>query len=326
MKKTRLLEIIREEITSALSETTNVIITNKKGESDTLPYNSPVEKAEVNKLKQDSNIAGIKTTAGQKIKELADKYQIDEETLNEMASIKQLKAQLEKQGKEKELQAVKATEKTVLDALKKDPNITSDGRLKGYVSAFKKELKASHDIGLQDLLTVVMLDAEEAGDKFKDDISTNTIEKDAANQITGKEAGQRGRKPSEKKAEEPKAKKEKAEKPAKEKPESKSKSKAKDEEEDAEEIDDSTYYKSEEEFGSTEKEPSAKDVKSAEQEFGNVSSDKLEKFNTGLKFIKKYKDDKKVIDAYLKKAKDEYKLPANMIKDLKRAAGREVEA
>jgi hypothetical protein len=96
MKKTRLLEIIREEITSALSETTNVIITNKKGESDTLPYNSPVEKAEVNKLKQDSNIAGIKTTAGQKIKE-ADKYQIDEETLNEMASIKQ-QNQLEKQG------------------------------------------------------------------------------------------------------------------------------------------------------------------------------------------------------------------------------------
>ena len=319
MKKTRLLEIIREEITSALSETTNVIITNKKGESDTLPYNSSVEKAEVNKLKQDSNIAGIKTTAGQKIKELADKYQIDEEILNEMASIKQLKSQLEKQGKEKELQAIKDTEKTVLDTLKKDPNITPDGRLKGYVSAFKKELKASHDIGLQDLLTTVMLDAEEAGDKFKDDIATNTIEKDAANQLTGKEAGQRGRKPSEKKAEEPKAKKEKI---AKEKPESK----AKDEEEDADEIDDSTYYKSEEEFGSSEKEPSSKDVKSAEKEFGNVSSDKLEKFNTGLKFIKKYKDDKKVIDAYLKKAKDEYKLPANMVKDLKRAAGREVEA
>ena len=325
MKKTRLLEIIREEITSALSETTNVIITNKKGESDTLPYNSPVEKAEVNKLKQDSNIAGIKTTAGQKIKELADKYQIDEETLNEMASIKQLKAQLEKQGKEKELQAVKATEKTVLDALKKDPNITSDGRLKGYVSAFKKELKASHDIGLQDLLTVVMLDAEEAGDKFKDDISTNTIEKDAANQITGKEAGQRGRKPSEKKAEEPKAKKEKAEKPAKEKPESKSKPKDEDEDDELEKAD-KAYYSSEEDETPTEKEPSAKDVKAAEKEFGNVSSDKLEKFNTGLKFIKKYKDDKKVIDAYLKKAKDEYKLPANMIKDLKRAAGRNVEA
>jgi len=319
MKKSRLLEIIHEEIIAALNEATNVIITNKKGDSDTLSYNTPSDKAEVNKLKQDSNITSIKTTAGQKIKELADKYQIDEEIINEMASIKQLKTQLEKQGKEKELEAVKDAEKATLASLKKDPTITSDGRLKGYVSAFKKELKNTHGIGLQDLLTTVMLDAEEAGDKFKDDIATNTIEKDAANQLTGKEAGTRGRKPSEKKEDEPKAKKEKAEK-------SEPKSKAKEEEEDDEEIDDSTYYKSEEEFGTSEKEPSAKDVKAAEKEFGNVSSDKLEKFNTGLKFIKKYKDDKKVIDAYLKKAKDEYKLPSNMIKDLKRAAGREVEA
>lgn len=55
-----------------------------------------------------------------------------------------------------------------------------------------------------------------------------------------------------------------------------------------------------------------------------VPTDKIEKFNTGLKFIKKYKDDKAIIDAYLKKAKEEYKLPVNMIKDLKKAAGRDV--
>ena len=34
----------------------------------------------------------------------------------------------------------------------------------------------------------------EAGDKFKDDIATNTIEKDAAAQVLGTEKGQRGRK------------------------------------------------------------------------------------------------------------------------------------
>jgi len=55
-----------------------------------------------------------------------------------------------------------------------------------------------------------------------------------------------------------------------------------------------------------------------------VPADKIEKFNLGLKFIKKYKDDKAKIDAYLKKASSEYKLPASMIKDLKKAAGREV--
>jgi acylphosphatase len=52
--------------------------------------------------------------------------------------------------------------------------------------------------------------------------------------------------------------------------------------------------------------------------------EKKEKFNLGLKFIKKYKDDKAKIDAYLKKAKEEYKLPSSMIKDLKRTAGRDV--
>jgi len=55
-----------------------------------------------------------------------------------------------------------------------------------------------------------------------------------------------------------------------------------------------------------------------------VPADKIEKFNLGLKFIKKYKDDKAKIDAYLKKASSEYKLPASMIKDLKKAAGRDV--
>jgi hypothetical protein len=305
MKKTRLLQIIREEITAALNEATNVIITNKKGDSDTLSYNTPTDKAEVNKLKQDSNITSIKTTAGQKIKELATKYQIDEEILNEMASIKQLKSQLEKQGKEKELAAIKDTEKTVLDTLKKDPTITPDGRLKGYVSAFKKELKSSHGIGLQDLLTTVMLDAEEAGDKFKDDISTNTIEKDAANQITGKEAGQRGRKPSEKKADEPKAK---AEKPAKEKPEPKSKDE--DEELAAIEKADKEYYSSEEEETPTEKAPVGdkgteqkarkqdKTIK-AYKEIESELKDKISKAKTGDKVAMDWlKEKQPIIKAY----------------------------
>lgn len=222
-----------------------------------------------------------------------------------MASIKQLKSQLEKQGKEKELAAIKDTEKTVLDTLKKDPTITPDGRLKGYVSAFKKELKSSHGIGLQDLLTTVMLDAEEAGDKFKDDISTNTIEKDAANQITGKEAGQRGRKPSEKKADEPKAK---AEKPAKEKPEPKSKDE--DEELAAIEKADKEYYSSEEEETPTEKAPVGdkgteqkarkqdKTIK-AYKEIESELKDKISKAKTGDKAAMDWlKEKQPIIKAY----------------------------
>ena len=48
----------------------------------------------------------------------------------------------------------------------------------------------------------------------------------------------------------------------------------------------------------------------------------VEKFNLGLRFIKKYKDDKAKIDAYMKKAKEEYKLSKSMLDDLNRAAGR----
>jgi hypothetical protein len=62
------------------------------------------------------------------------------------------------------------------------------------------------------------------------------------------------------------------------------------------------------------------------KELASTPEEKKEKFNLGLKFIKKYKDDKPKVDAYLKKAKEEYKLSKAMIDDLKRAAGREVEA
>ena len=70
----------------------------------------------------------------------------------------------------------------------------------------------------------------------------------------------------------------------------------------------------------------AKAAKSSKEFADEVAPDKTERFNKGLKFVTKYKDDRDLVDAYLKKAKDEYKLSANMIKDLKRAAGRQVEA
>jgi hypothetical protein len=193
MKQSRLLEIIREEISGALNEVSyagkGAIPQMKKDPK----YSTLSGDGKINAEKE-LKTGGTVELEEEKRKKLAKKYQIDEETINEMASIKQLKSELEKQGKEKELQAVKSAEKSTLDALKSDPTITSDGRLKGYVSALKKELKAEHNIILQDLLTKVMLDAEEAGSKFKDDIATNTIEKDAANQLLGKEPGQRGRK------------------------------------------------------------------------------------------------------------------------------------
>jgi hypothetical protein len=153
MKKTRLLEIIREEIAGALSE--------------------------IPAVAEDSDL----------LKEI--------EQLSEMASMKQLKDQLEKQNMDSELKAVEAAEKTTIDKLKKDPLFSGEGnnqRLKGYVKNLKKELKDTHDINLQNLLSDVAAGAEEAGDKFNDDIATNTIEKNAAKKVLGKEPGKRGRK------------------------------------------------------------------------------------------------------------------------------------
>ena len=63
---------------------------------------------------------------------------------------------------------------------------------------------------------------------------------------------------------------------------------------------------------------------STAKELGSTPEDKKATFNKGLKFIKKHKDNKAVINAYLKKAKDEYKLSKTMLDDLKRAAGRDV--
>jgi hypothetical protein len=73
--------------------------------------------------------------------------------------------------------------------------------------------------------------------------------------------------------------------------------------------------------------PSSADISSDEtaKSLSSTPEEKKEKFNMGLRFIKKYKDDKPKIDAYLEKAKEEYKLTQSMLDDLKRAAGRGVE-
>jgi len=296
MKKTRLLEIIREEISSALREGE----AEEKAAKMAALKATDLEIKALQKKKADMMKTGVAEAENiSKNKQLAEKYQLDEEIINEMASIKQLKSELEKQGKEAELNAIKDAEKTTLDALKKDPTITSDGRLKGYVSAFKKELKNTHNIDLQTLLSKTAANAE---GKFNDDIATNTIEKDAANQITGKEVGQRGRKASEKPAEEKPKKETKTEKPK-------------------------TEPKSTETSGD-EEEPSAKDVEKDEtaKELGRTPEEKKVKFNQFLSSIKKNKDDKAKTDGILKLAKDKFKFPKTMMDDLKRAAGREVEA
>lgn len=304
MKKTRLLEIVREEISFALRE----------GEAEEKMAKAAQLKA------TDLEIKALQKKKAELMKTGVAETQLNEiEQLAEMASIVQLKNQLEKQGKTGELAAVKAAEKSTIDKLKQNPVFSGEGknaRLKGYVSALKKELKAEHDINLQDLLTTVMLDAEKAGDKFKDDIATNTIEKDAAAQVLGTEKGQRGRKSDPNKPEKAPSTGQRG------RPAGAAKEKVATRTPGEDGFDTVTYSDKEDEEG-----PSAQDISGDEtaKELSNIPADKKDKFNLGLKFINKYKDDKAKVDAYLKKAKDEYKLPKTMMDDLKRAAGRGVE-
>jgi hypothetical protein len=299
MKQTRLLEIIREEIASALGEaaTTYAGKTSIDDLKKDKAFSSLTGDAKADSIEKLSG-GGTVTIGEEKRKKLAEKYQIDEEVINEMASIKQLKSELERQGKEAELKAIAAAERAALDTLKADPTITPDGRLKGYVPTLKKELLNTHNIKLQDLLSKVAGKAEDDGVKFSSDIATNTIEKDAANQLTGKEAGQRGRKATEKPAKAEKAPKAKAAMAPKAEPM---------DDEDAE---------------------AAKAAGSDEmaQKLGSTPEEKKIKFNQFLSSVKKNKEDKAKVDAILKLAKDKFKLSSALINDLKRAAGREVEA
>ena len=297
MKKSRLLEIIREEISSALGEAATTY----------------AGKTAVDDLKKDKAFSSLTGDAKKDALEklgsggtvtIGEEDQLNEiEQLAEMASMVQLKNQLEKQGKSDELEAVKAAEQTTIDKLKTNPEFSGEGkniRLKGYVKNLKKELKDTHGIDLQVLLSQVAAQAEKAGEDFKDDIATNTIEKNAAAQVLGTKKSKPGPQSSNKSKEEPKAKTEKAPKAEPKK---------------AEEEDD--------EVAAATKAISGDETA---KELGSTPEEKKVKFNQFLSSVKKNKDDKAKIDGILKLAKDKFKFAKTMMDDLKRAAGREVEA
>jgi hypothetical protein len=249
MKKTRLLEIIREEIQLALQEASTTY----------------AGKTAIDDLKKDpkySTLSGDgKTDAEEKLKS-GGTVTIGEENLNEMAKIAgDLKSAIEK-------------------VIKDNPD------LEGL--ALKKKIKA--DKAVDDALE---------GETLYD----NQLNKFIAAAKVEREIGQLGRKADPNKVKpEPKEPGQRGRKPSAEKSTST-------------DMDD----EDKEAAKSAEKDSTAKALASTPEE-------KKEKFNLGLKFIKKYKDDKSKVDAYLKKAKEEYKFTKYMIDDLKRAAGREVEA
>jgi hypothetical protein len=95
MKKSRLLEIIREEISATLREETIDL------PGDASRFSPKQKEAAIRTARTSAKDMTLGTPKnpvefveeGEKIKKIAEKYQLDEETINEMASIKQLKSE-----------------------------------------------------------------------------------------------------------------------------------------------------------------------------------------------------------------------------------------
>jgi hypothetical protein len=119
----------------------------------------------------------------------------EDDALMEMASLVQASKEARRQGKNQEADALETTEEKTIEQFKTagiSPN--SEGRLKGFASQYKKNLKNDFNIDLQGLFNDLEAQAEKDGESFNASIAINSIEKTAANKLTGKEVGQRGRK------------------------------------------------------------------------------------------------------------------------------------
>jgi hypothetical protein len=281
MKKSRLLEIIREEISAVLHE----------GETE--------DKA--------AQMAALKATdleikALQKKKaELMKSGVAESEELNEIPDFggrfdKQVAA---KYGEEDTLEVAmeKVVNRTLSDRgiSKADVSKMDKEGLKDLLKAIRQQISGKGQTSAVAQALKKQTEFDDSGSKLQDNQTNNAILK----ALGLKEPGQRGRKAAEKPAEVPKAKKETV-------PKSTSKEEPADDE-------DAAATKA-----------AASD--STAKELASTPEEKKVKFNQFLASVKKNKDDKAKIEGILKLAKDKFKFPKTMMDDLKRAAGREVEA
>jgi hypothetical protein len=243
MKHTRLLEIIREEIAGALTEAGlgDQIASLQKTKDAFEKQKAPITKkeadiskkiADLEKKQADAEVkAGSTLEEGEKqskYKQLAEKYQLDEDTIMEMASISQTKNALVRLGDATNFELVKGVEQETLDQFKKNPR-NIEGRLArelepneypnkqpskktgertiGFGAEFSKNFKKKAGIKIEDLNTDIEI---RWGKKFpgsspfkSSDFATNTSEKEAAAQIFSLEKGTQGRKPNPNKPEKP---------------------------------------------------------------------------------------------------------------------------
>ena len=191
MKISELKRAIREMIVSELTEAESFLL---KGKTRQIPMSFPNKTAAQWYDAENTNVTV---------------EPLEEDTLNEMASLVQASKEARRQGKNQEAEALEATEEKTIEQFKTagiSPN-PDTGRLTGFFSQYKKNLKNDFNIDLQGLFNDLEAQAEEDGESFNASIAVNSIEKTAANKLTGKEAGKPGRKADPNKpAKEPKEK------------------------------------------------------------------------------------------------------------------------
>jgi hypothetical protein len=288
MKKSRLLEIIREEISTALGEAATTY----------------AGKSAIDDLKKDKAFSSLTGDAkADTLEKLGSGGTVtigEEDQLNEVPDFggrfdKQVAA---KYGEEDTLEA--ATEK-ITNRVLSDKGISKADVAKMDKDALKALLKDIRAFISQKNRTPEVAAALKKQTEFDD--SGSNLQDNQTNKAILRALGfesKKGPKGPTKAKEEPKVKAEKAPKTEPKKAEAED-----------DEVEAATQAISGDETA---------------KELGNTPEEKKVKFNQFLSSVKKNKDDKAKIDGILKLAKDKFKFAKTMMDDLKRAAGREVEA
>jgi hypothetical protein len=293
MKKSRLLEIIREEISSALNELT---VVDKK----TLPTEAPEiaksENTDINTVKD--AIAQAKKSG--KPVNIAEAEELEEDLLNEMAWNIVIANPKEKERIQAKISgSTKKGEQKLAKALE----ILDDRTSKGLKTRIRD---ISDEMGVRQQEINPLIGAlVDVGVLEKGESVTGVTKKKMTDKPQGRPSnpdkpekapstGQRGRKPGTKVATRTAG---------------------------DDGFDDVSYSDvDDEDKEATQnigKDKTAKDL-------GNLATGKEETFNRILGLVTKYKDDKAKVDAFISKAENEYKLPVSLLNQLKLAAGRDV--
>ena len=300
MKKSRLLEIIREEISSALGEAATTY----------------AGKSAVDDLKKDKAFSSLtgdaKADALEKLGSGGTVTIGEEDQLNEVPDFggrfdKQVAA---KYGEEDTLEA--ATEK-ITNRVLSDKGISKADVAKMDKDALKALLKDIRAFISQKNRTPEVAAALKKQTEFDD--SGSNLQDNQTNKAILRALGFESKKgpkgPTKAKTE--KAPKEKAEKAPKAKVATRTTG--------DDGFDKVEYSDDEETVAATKSAGSDETAK----DLGNLATGKEETFNRILGLVTKYKDDKAKVDAFISKAENEYKLPVSLLKQLKLAAGRDVE-